>query len=91
VLDYLTVSGSSLFVTDESDGNVYKIGLREGALPGGADISVFALELATHGVVIDPSSRRPRPRSARFHTHKLYVGYASLVVQPRLAVFTANR
>ena len=34
VLDYLTVSGSNLFVTDESAGNVYKVGLREGTLPG---------------------------------------------------------
>jgi YVTN family beta-propeller protein len=57
VLDYLTVSGSNLFVTDESAGNVYKVGLREGTLPSPADISVFALEPATHGVVIDPSSQ----------------------------------
>jgi len=57
VLDYLTVSGDNLFVTDESAGNVYKVHLREGALPGAADVSTFALEPATHGVIIDPSSR----------------------------------
>ena len=57
VLDYLTVNGRDLFVTDISAGNVYKVPLREGALPGGAEVSTFALEPSAHGVVIDPSSR----------------------------------
>lgn len=57
VLDYLTVIGNNLFVTDESAGNVYKVRLHGGALPGESDVSTFALEPATHGVVIDPSTQ----------------------------------
>jgi DNA-binding beta-propeller fold protein YncE len=57
VLDYLTVSGRSLFVTNESTGDVYNVALRDRSLPVRADVSVFAEEPAAHGVVIDPSSR----------------------------------
>jgi len=57
VLDYLNVSGKRLFVTDESTGSVYKIALRDGLLPGAADIAVFASVPATHGVVIDPATQ----------------------------------
>jgi DNA-binding beta-propeller fold protein YncE len=56
ILDYLTVSGRSLFVTNESTGDVYKIALPKDAPPTNADVSVFSLEPATHGVVIDPTS-----------------------------------
>jgi DNA-binding beta-propeller fold protein YncE len=56
VLDYLTVNGSRLFVTGESNGTVYKISLRENVLPTDADVSVFPSEPATHGVAIDPTS-----------------------------------
>jgi len=34
ILDYLTVSGHRLFVTEESSGSVYKIELRADMLPG---------------------------------------------------------
>jgi YVTN family beta-propeller protein len=57
VLDYLTVSERSLFVTDESTGSVYKIDLHGGALPQDGDISVFPSEPATHGVALDPARR----------------------------------
>src|SRR3979490_3609280 len=55
VLDYLTVSERSLFVTDESTGSVYKIDLHGEALPQNGDISVFTSEPATHGVALDPA------------------------------------
>jgi YVTN family beta-propeller protein len=57
VLDYLTVSERSLFVTDESTGSVYKIDLHGEALPQNGDISVFTSEPATHGVALDPAKR----------------------------------
>ena len=57
VLDYLTVSDRSLFVTDESTGSVYKIDLRGGGLPEEKDIAVFASEPAAHGVALDPAKR----------------------------------
>ncbi|HWM66314.1 MAG TPA: hypothetical protein VNO35_06980 [Steroidobacteraceae bacterium] len=57
VLDYLTVSERSLFVTDESTGSVYKINLHGTALPRDSDVSVFASEPATHGVAMDPARR----------------------------------
>ena len=56
VLDYMNVADTRLFVTDISTGNVYKIALDRASLPGDADVSVFALEPAAHGVVIDPST-----------------------------------
>jgi YVTN family beta-propeller protein len=56
VLDYLSINEKRLFVTNVSNGDVYKIALHEGSLPSDADVSVFALEPATHGVVVDPSS-----------------------------------
>jgi YVTN family beta-propeller protein len=57
VLDYLTVSERSLFVTDESTGSVYKIELHGEVLPQDGDISVFSSEPATHGVALDPAKR----------------------------------
>jgi YVTN family beta-propeller protein len=57
VLDYLNVSEKSLFVTDVSTGSVYKIALRDGLLPGAADVAVFASVPAAHGVVIDPATQ----------------------------------
>jgi DNA-binding beta-propeller fold protein YncE len=56
VLDYLTVFGDDLFVTNVSTGAVYKIALHTHALPNAADVSVFGLEPAAHGVVVDPTS-----------------------------------
>jgi DNA-binding beta-propeller fold protein YncE len=54
VLDYMNVSDTSLFVTDVSTGSVYKIALHSQSLPSDRDLSVFSLEPAAHGVVIDP-------------------------------------
>jgi YVTN family beta-propeller protein len=57
VLDYMTVSGQLLFVTDESAGSVYKVALHQSALPRSTDVSVFSAEPAAHGVVLDPQRR----------------------------------
>jgi DNA-binding beta-propeller fold protein YncE len=57
VLDYLTVDGQRLFVTDESTGSVYKIRLHGKVLPQSSDVSVFASEPAAHGVALDPGKR----------------------------------
>jgi YVTN family beta-propeller protein len=57
VLDYLTLSGEDLFVTNVSTGTVYKIALHGEALPVTGDVSMFQLEPAAHGVVIDPVTR----------------------------------
>ena len=54
VLDYMNVADTRLFVTDVSTGSVYKIALRNQSLPSDQDVSVFALEPAAHGVVVDP-------------------------------------
>jgi YVTN family beta-propeller protein len=56
VLDYLSISEKRLFVTNESNGDVYKIALPVGSLPSAAAVSVFASEPAAHGVVIDPAT-----------------------------------
>jgi YVTN family beta-propeller protein len=56
VLDYLTLSGKDLFVTNISSGTVYKIPLHAEGLPVAGDVSMFQLEPAAHGVVIDPVS-----------------------------------
>jgi DNA-binding beta-propeller fold protein YncE len=56
MLDYLTVSGDDLFVTSVSTGAVYKVGLNTRAMPESADVSVFELEPAAHGVIVDPTS-----------------------------------
>jgi YVTN family beta-propeller protein len=58
VLDYLTIDDDMLFVTGESTGDVYRVPIRKNALPTIADVAKLpAEEPATHGVVIDPSSR----------------------------------
>lgn len=57
VLDYLTIDGKRLFVTDESTGSVYRVALHDGAVPSESDVSTFESVPASHGVVIDPSSR----------------------------------
>jgi DNA-binding beta-propeller fold protein YncE len=57
VLDYLTVFGDDLFVTSVSTGAVYKVGLHTRPMPDSADMSVFELEPAAHGVIVDPTSR----------------------------------
>jgi YVTN family beta-propeller protein len=56
VLDYLTLNGDDLFVTNVSTGTVYKIPLHADGLPTADDVSMFQLEPAAHGVVIDPVS-----------------------------------
>jgi len=56
VLDYLTLSGRDLFVTNISTGTVYKIPLHAEGLPVTSDVSMFESEPAAHGVVIDPIS-----------------------------------
>jgi len=56
VLDYLTLSGKDLFVTNISTGTVYKIPLHADGLPAAGEVSMFQLEPAAHGVVIDPVS-----------------------------------
>lgn len=57
ILDYLTLSGENLFVTNVSTGTVYRIALRGEALPATSDVSMFQLEPAAHRVVIDPVTR----------------------------------
>ena len=56
VLDYLTLNGKDLFVTNISTGTVYKIPLHAEGLPAAGDVSMFQLEPAAHGVVIDPAT-----------------------------------
>jgi len=56
VLDYLTLNGKDLFVTNISTGTVYKIPTRAEGLPTGRDVSMFQAEPAAHGVVIDPAT-----------------------------------
>ena len=56
VMDYLTLNGKDLFVTNVSTGTVYKIPLHADGLPTAADVSMFELEPEAHGVVIDPTS-----------------------------------
>ena len=56
VLDYLTLNGKDLFVTNMSTGTVYKIPLPRDRLPATSDVSMFESEPAAHGVVIDPGS-----------------------------------
>ncbi len=56
ILDYLTVNGTRLFVTNVSSGDVYKIDLHDDLLPRATDIAVFASEPGAHGVAIDPAS-----------------------------------
>src|SRR5260370_40643475 len=53
VMDYLTLNGKDLFVTNVSSGTVYKIPLPADGLPATADVSMFQLEPAAHGVAID--------------------------------------
>jgi DNA-binding beta-propeller fold protein YncE len=55
VLDYLTLSGQQLFVTDESTGSVYRITLHGEALSGSSDVAVFPSEPAAHGVALNQS------------------------------------
>ena len=57
VLDYLTIDGRNLFVSNVSTGAIYKIPLGGTALPATSDVSLFELEPAAHGIAIDPVSR----------------------------------
>ena len=56
VMDYLTLNGKDLFVTNVSTGTVYKIPLHGEGLAAASDVSMFESEPAAHGVVIDPAS-----------------------------------
>ena len=56
VLDYLTVSGAKLFVTNVSTGAVYKIELHDHAMPNVSDVLQFESTPGAHGVVVDPVS-----------------------------------
>jgi DNA-binding beta-propeller fold protein YncE len=56
VMDYLTLNGKDLFVTNVSTGTVYKIPLHGEGLPATSEVSMFESEPAAHGVVIDPGS-----------------------------------
>jgi YVTN family beta-propeller protein len=53
-LDYLTIVGRNLFVTNVYRGDVYRVNLRDSLTPGVAEVSVFSLEPAAHGVAVDP-------------------------------------
>lgn len=55
ILDYLTIDGRDLFVTNVSDGEVDKIALGGSSLTT-APIAVLAGPPAAHGVVVDPVS-----------------------------------
>ncbi len=57
ILDYLTVDGRDLFVTSESAGSVYRVPLSSGPLPATGAIATLPGAGASHGVVIDPTSR----------------------------------
>jgi hypothetical protein len=103
VLDYLTISGNSLFVTSESGGQVYKVALRDRALPSAADVSVLTAEPEAHGVVIDPSSRMAfvtrsgvdavdvfNPNTLKFHKRiPVAAGPDALAYDPRNKLFYA--
>ena len=56
VMDYLTLNGKDLFVTNVTTGTVYKIPLHGEGLPATSEVSMFESEPAAHGVVIDPAS-----------------------------------
>jgi len=56
ILDYLTVSGDELFVTNESSGDVYRVHIGKDVLPTASDVARLPGEPAAHGVVIDPTS-----------------------------------
>jgi len=55
VLDYVTISDQRLFVTNESNGSVYKVALKGAGLPQPGDVTEFKSEPATHGVALTPS------------------------------------
>ncbi len=57
VLDYLSVDGRRLFVTDISTGDVFVVPLTGGGLPGSESIAVASGAGGAHSVVIDPVSR----------------------------------
>lgn len=54
VLDYLTISGDRLFVTNESSGTVYKVAIGKSLLPQVSDVTVFNSDPAAHGVAVNP-------------------------------------
>jgi DNA-binding beta-propeller fold protein YncE len=56
VFDYMTVVGDDLFVTNAITGAVYRVNLHMHAMPGSADVSVFASDAGPRGVVVDPTS-----------------------------------
>ncbi len=56
VLDYVTIVKNDLFVTAESDGSVFKVGIGNGSSLDSATVQSFPGKGAAHGVVIDPVS-----------------------------------
>jgi DNA-binding beta-propeller fold protein YncE len=58
VLDYLTVSGRTLFVPDITSGDVFEVPLGDGPLPTRSSIIVIPGSPSAHGIVIDPTTQR---------------------------------
>jgi YVTN family beta-propeller protein len=57
ILDYLSVSERTLFVTGESTGAVYEVPLGPPASIATAGVRMMPGDPAAHGVVVDPASR----------------------------------
>jgi DNA-binding beta-propeller fold protein YncE len=55
-LDYITIDGSNLFVTNVLSGEVYNVRLRGDPAGDAPRVSVFSLEPQAHGVAVDPIS-----------------------------------
>jgi DNA-binding beta-propeller fold protein YncE len=55
-LDYVTIVGPSLFVTNVLSGEVYNVRLPADLAHGLPKVSVFSLEPQAHGVAVDPTS-----------------------------------
>jgi YVTN family beta-propeller protein len=55
-LDYITIVGPRLFVTNVLSGEVYNVSLPADLANGVPTVSVFALEPQAHGVAVDPIS-----------------------------------
>ena len=56
ILDYLSISGRTLFVTSESDGAVYEVALDASPAAATASVRTALGPPAAHGVVVDPVS-----------------------------------
>ena len=56
-LDYLTVNDRTLFVASIRPGAIYRVPLREGALPRTSDVTALDGGPSAHGVAFDPDSQ----------------------------------